>query len=1049
MADSDYSTWHFTLDALPTVFSYDADRLGLHLIIGTWHASGTADWATVTVEWQSRRAATPWSKPAEVAATVISSDKFAGFDPTRNPAFGQRPERGSRVDRTYAATADTLRTQKYSGNVYREARVPGFQPGHEVKYFIHATTESGAQYDLGPYRVLLADPTFRSTDLCAGTYGNPDERAWLAYASHHDGVTDVRIDLDDISARAGDVRIRVAGTWYSLWPGSLPSPSPLPDGPQLPIVSWSTDRISITVPDPAGSPVLIDAFGVRQLAVPTPKPGQTRVLLSHFCIQAINDLLEAPFASTPATPGRSYDPPRTYMQVTMSDELALYSSRPDVPPGGTPDGYALGFDMHRRFDVPYDIAFNGGVLTLMAHDCRPAAGWPRDALADIRDDIAAGLLHPIWAGYGSYRMAYYEVDTNVKELQRCADLQRALLGSTSSVLYPDSRLYKKSKASLGMLQRAKVTALIVDGGTGFEWNRDSIEPYPSAKGLDLGSHLLWRDRDSGCYVLFIDDELKDQIVESGGWDYPKPAVRLRRRLIRYALDPRLRKNILVYGDDFEKACGNGWFEGSGTGPKFFAFLEWMSADRPWLRAVSATSLGRDDCAGTIDLSSAIDPQINPGWWGQQQGDTLPYDSWWRRWSQTHALWAGGTLGEATKGVEKALLAWPESYRRNELYETAWLAFLHSQHECAWNKQPEAATADAAGPVREPEDFALVEGLQVRNALVWLKASVWAYWAGHRPADPARTRVNEGDVHDLIRALDVGWTPASDADHWDNDPLPTCTLYNATTLVVLDHNGGCVTHAFVMRDGKPVTVSGTFKSYQYTSATGADCDGPMLQNTVWTPNHRYLASDVGLGPANRTVTWLDDRPGMTTHELLTADNFNTYEPQQLPDGVRFTYRNAAAPQGPWTQSDYTAWLRQDGGARRAHDARHELVWHDAPEFTKTITLVGTTLTIRYEGAPDGLAVDNELCVDLFEGALRGARLSRHPGQQDVLIRSDAGVQARVRAGTGCTIDPISMFGTVQEAGGRSSEFLQLHRVLTDTVRIQHTEPDFEFAIDLDA
>ena len=44
---------------------------------------------------------------------------------------------------------------------------------------------------------------------------------------------------------------------------------------------------------------------------------------------------------------------------------------------------------------------------------------------------------------------------------------------------------------------------------------------------------------------------------------------------------------------------------------------------------------------------------------------------------------------------------------------------------------------------------------------------------------------------------------------------------------------------------PRTVSGTFKSYQYRDPAGVECDGHVLQNTVWTPNHRYLGSDVDL------------------------------------------------------------------------------------------------------------------------------------------------------------------------------------------------------------
>ena len=85
----------------------------------------------------------------------------------------------------------------------------------------------------------------------------------------------------------------------------------------------------------------------------------------------------------------------------------------------------------------------------------------------------------------------------------------------------------------------------------------------------------------------------------------------------------------------------------------------------------------------------------------------------------------------------------------------------------------------------------------------------------------------------------------DPRHWDGDPDPTIALYNPQALVVVDRNGGRVTHAFILRDGVPRTVSGTFKSYQYRDPAGVECDGHVLQNTVWTPNHRYLGSDVGL------------------------------------------------------------------------------------------------------------------------------------------------------------------------------------------------------------
>ena len=69
-----------------------------------------------------------------------------------------------------------------------------------------------------------------------------------------------------------------------------------------------------------------------------------------------------------------------------------------------------------------------------------------------------------------------------------------------------------------------------------------------------------------------------------------------------------------------------------------------------------------------------------------------------------------------------------------------------------------------------------------------------------------------------------------------------------TRVVIDRNGGRITHLFSMVEGRPVSVSGTFKAYQFLdldwdSEAGVKSDGIVLQNTVYTPNHAYVACDV--------------------------------------------------------------------------------------------------------------------------------------------------------------------------------------------------------------
>jgi hypothetical protein len=106
------------------------------------------------------------------------------------------------------------------------------------------------------------------------------------------------------------------------------------------------------------------------------------------------------------------------------------------------------------------------------------------------------------------------------------------------------------------------------------------------------------------------------------------------------------------------------------------------------------------------------------------------------------------------------------------------------------------------------------------------------------------------VAELDRRVDAdGEAPWRRADaaglQWDHDPLPNVILYNDQALVVIDRNGGRITHMFTVVHGRPVSVSGTYKAYQFldldwASEAGTKADGIVLQNTVYTPNHAYVA-----------------------------------------------------------------------------------------------------------------------------------------------------------------------------------------------------------------
>ena len=338
-----------------------------------------------------------------------------------------------------------------------------------------------------------------------------------------------------------------------------------------------------------------------------------------------------------------------------------------------------------------------------------------------------------------------------------------------------------------------------------------------------------------------------------------------------------------------------------------------------------------------------------------------------------AYWLGDTLGGITDRVENALRLWPEEHR-DQLYDTAWLAFLMAQHENAWNMQALEGDDPNVKPTGDPEEFTIVEGLQVRNALVWLAASVWATWAADSAA-AGRASSTTGRCSPRSAALppEIGLDPR----HWDGDPNPTLVLYNPDALVVIDRNGGRVTHAFVLRDGVPRTVSGTFKSYQYrdrptSSATATCCRTPCGRPTTATsaPTSACSASAAWTGRTRARRTRTARRTAPVTR--VVPDNFNAYTCGVAGTACAAPTTAAGRPRARPGRADRPVAARRP--ARRA-GTTDRMTWHEDTTFAKTFTLDGTTLRVDYTGVAPGHVVDNELCVDLWAGAQEGRLLTR--------------------------------------------------------------------------
>jgi hypothetical protein len=860
----------------------------------------------------------------------------------------------------------------------------------------------------------------------------------------------VELSSGGAAPQQAPLAVRVGGTVVDLGAGTPPV---------LPLVDVAADSVTLAVPHDGPA---LPAVSVRLRGIETPvdlagghEVGETRVMFVNFAIQGLNDLF--------AVADDDYDPPRTYTQVTMRDEMASYSSRPGSRERHTGDGYAFTLDAHRRYRIPQMWAMNGGLLGLLAHDS------PRD-LTDMRADVTAGLLVPVVAGYGAHRIPYYSTATNTDAVALGSEAMEKILGATSAVYYPDSRIATDRPNVVDALAAAGVEYLVVDAGTGEGRGADCETGNTVARKADppLGEQTgtryaswqnLWRDRATGRKVLFIDREMKDGVLGSDDWeaDRGKVTYNLRRKFIEMAAQPALRAgNLLVYSDDADKASGNGWFDGFYDGSelpfnhRYQAVLSWLSA-HPWVRVVTTTDLAGEAPVGELDLVRASDPSID-GWRlegceptaGVHPDFDLAYDTWYVAWARTRAAWLGETLRDVSDRAEDAIARRRDGggHEDDRMVLLARMYLTLCLHESQWSKRPRL------GGSTDAEDFVVAESLQLRNLHVYLAASFWAEWAAAVAAgtQPAGAHRDDGPVVEQVAAFEEAgfagappawWRPDAAGLQWDHDPLPNVVLYNEEALVVVDRNGGRVTHLFAMVDGHPVSVSGTHKAYQFlemdwASDGGVECDGIVLQNTVATPNHAYVACDV-----DASVGTVGAAPsGDAVFDWYYPDNFNAYEvdaPGADPQ-VTLQYGPATTDRPPPASvADLEARLEDDRTDRLA--GGRGIVLHDVDEFgafSKTVRLDGRTVHVEYRDARPGHRVANEFCVDLLGSALHGVR--QRPGvdadQGGASVTNDDGLAVRVELGTGCELSAATRAPLTPP----SVDSLRLHRVMTDNVEI---------------
>jgi hypothetical protein len=1036
-----FTAWHYEIDTLP------------HFSVPRTDASN----AVVTT---LRIPLGIWSNPAD-AYNVVAEISVNGGPPFRigfdvtNPNGHVRAitrdtiawDRGS--DRKLARWYLEMESRFAAGNQYYEAIVETVPVDAKVQYLLKVLPRDQASRQLGPYVVYATFPEFAADDIffMSDGGGRIDDGCALYYTFDPD-FHYFRADFVDVSTSRLDYALEVDEVRFSL----ADTPFAPENLPSLPEIDPFGDSVIITVPRAlVNDPPAVRWRGAALDITQRTNVGAARVMFIHYCMQGLNDLFELP--------NKGYSPPRTYMETTMRDERATYSSRPNSREGTVPDGYAFTLEAHRVQNIPYLWTFNGGVLALIAHDC--AAD-----LTQMRQDIAAGRMDPTIAGFGGHRLPYYQKETNLYSIQLGIEIVENILGACNRVYYLDQRLYKQSPNVMDALVGAGVQYIVIDGSTGFYPYRDTTQPNANAGTAFLDDQYLWRDQRIGLYLLYITDELREKMVGSSDFelDRGKLAIDLRRKFLYFAANPVVRaRNLLIYSDDADKASGNGWFDGDYSGTelnfkdKYHAGLEWI-ARHPWIRAVTSADLNpSQDCVGTIDMQTAVCPSVDPGGVTTTDvyGKRLHFDAWYDNWKAFPAIWLGQSLEEVSQAVEYAIIDWPAAYR-NELYALAQMQFSMYLHESQWNKQPLESIGgrnpNERADVVEPEDFVIAASLQARNAQVFLNAALWASWVP--TAADHTTHINDGPVIDLIGQ--VKYTSASSRDNryrssliledalrWDRDPLQSIVVYNDQVLLVLDRNGGRVTHIFAIHGATPLCVSGTFKCYQFLTGEklrgeSVSCDGEVLQNTVYTPNHAYVACDVKQSAGAFGKKYNPKSTVNTQLDCYYPDNFNAYDVDAVDaTSITLRYRKTAASPA-MNLGAFRSLLTQDRANKLARGIG--VVFHPEPEFSKRISLNGRTVSVEYFGVQAGHTVANEFSVDLYRAVMHGERTARTiPSGSRVDLSCSRGLTVQVEAVQNCAFNADTLEGSANR---------RLHRALTDCIEIETSAGgDFRYTVRL--
>jgi hypothetical protein len=307
-----------------------------------------------------------------------------------------------------------------------------------------------------------------------------------------------------------------------------------------------------------------------------------------------------------------------------------------------------------------------------------------------------------------------------------------------------------------------------------------------------------------------------------------------------------------------------------------------------------------------------------------------------------------------------------------------------------------AAVPPAGEATLDEDLVHLARLSLRRSIAgatpissarpFLNAARWAHLAGRR--------------QDPCTHVDEGWLLEDLPDrHWGGDVLPTVLMYNADVLLVLDRNGGRISHAFCRTGGRAFCLTGAGAGTD-DAGSRAELRGAVADTAL----ARHLPESTG-----------GEQPRTGPVVPLEMNPFDEYQGAiSGSDAFSFRYQEGTEPAPGMLSDTALAAIRARDRSARVAGTGTPVVWHDPAHvgFRKTIRLRNRTVWVGYEGVQPGHVVGNVLCVHLA-AALEGAFHRRSPADDRRSVRLDGrdGVGLHLVLEENAAFTPETLLGVV--------------------------------------